>query len=509
MGSSTRRWAGLAVLALPTLLLSLDISVLYLALPHLNADLGASGTQQLWIMDVYTFMLAGFLMTMGTLGDRIGRRRLLLVGAFAFGAASVAAAYSTGPEQLIAARALMGVAGATLMPSTLALIGTLFTDARSRGTAIAIWASCMMVGAALGPVVGGLVLQEFWWGSVFLMGVPVMALLLAVGPVLLPESRTGGAGRIDLASVALSLATILPAVYGLKELAREGWQPLPVAAMAAAAGFGALFVRRQRRLDDPLLDLRLFANRSFSAALSITLLGGIPLSGVFLLVSQQLQLVEGHSPTKAGLWLAPVGLSVAVSAMAAPALAQRMRPGTVIAVGMTMSAAGFLILAHGLLVPGVILIYLGIGPSVALCPDLIVRSAPAKRAGSAASLSESATELSVALGITIMGSLGAAVYRARVEAPPAVGDAAHESLAHAVAEAGRLPADMAAPLLDSARDAFMAGLDVVAVVGAVIFVVTAAVAAAALHSVPTVDGGQEPLGGGTGSVPEDHPEHAT
>src|SRR6266498_555359 len=288
-----REWVGLAVLALPTLLLSLDVSVLYLALPHLAADLRPSGTQQLWIMDIYGFMLAGFLGTMGTLGDRIGRKRLLLVGAAAFGVASGVAAYATSPGMLIATRALLGVAGATLAPSTLALISNMFRDARQRGTAIAVWVSCFMGGTAIGPLVGGLLLERFWWGSAFLLGVPVMVLLLVTGPVLLPEYRNPQAGRLDLASVALSLAAILLVIYGLKELATNGVEPVPIAAVVAGVAVGGGFVRRQHTLPSPLLDLHLFANRSFSAALGVSLLVGATMGGAFLFVNQYLQLVVG------------------------------------------------------------------------------------------------------------------------------------------------------------------------------------------------------------------------
>ncbi len=212
-----REWIGLAVLALPTLLASLDMSVLFLALPHLSADLGANSSQQLWILDIYGFMLAGFLVTMGTLGDRIGRRRLLMFGATAFGLASIVAAWSTSAEMLILARAALGIAGATLMPSTLALIRNMFHDARQRGVAIAVWMSCFMVGTAIGPLIGGVMLSMFWWGSVFLLAVPVMVILLVAAPTLLPEYRDAAAGRVDLTSVVLSLAAILPVIYGLKE----------------------------------------------------------------------------------------------------------------------------------------------------------------------------------------------------------------------------------------------------------------------------------------------------
>jgi MFS transporter, DHA2 family, multidrug resistance protein len=221
--ATRREWAGLAVLALPTLLVSVDTFVLLLALPQISEHLHPSSTQLLWISDIYSFLLAGFLVTMGTLGDRIGRRRLLLIGAAAFGLASVLAAYAPNPALLIAARALLGLAGATLSPSTLALIANMFRDPRQRAVAIGVWMACFMSGAAIGPIVGGVLLERFWWGSVFLLAVPVMALLLTAGPLLLPEYRAGGAGGVDLVSVALSLAGILPVVYGITGLARAGW----------------------------------------------------------------------------------------------------------------------------------------------------------------------------------------------------------------------------------------------------------------------------------------------
>ncbi|TNJ63663.1 MFS transporter [Paenibacillus hemerocallicola] len=248
-----REWIGLAVLALPTLLLSLDMSVLYLAMPQLAEDLAPSSTQFLWIMDIYGFLIAGFLVTMGTLGDRIGRRKLLMIGAAAFGIASMLAAYSSSAEMLIVNRALLGIAGATLMPSTLALISNMFKDPGQRGIAISVWMSCFMVGVAIGPLIGGLLLEQFWWGSVFLLGVPIMLLLLIAAPLLLPEYRDSKAEKMDLASVGLFLAAILPIVYGLKEFAKAGaleWQPV---ALLLFGGLVAVwFVRRQQTLTSPL-----------------------------------------------------------------------------------------------------------------------------------------------------------------------------------------------------------------------------------------------------------------
>ncbi|NGN70151.1 MFS transporter, partial [Streptomyces sp. A7024] len=438
-----REWAGLAVLALPTLLLALDVSVLHLAVPHLTAELQPGGTQLLWIVDIYGFMIAGFLVTMGTLGDRIGRRRLLLTGATAFGAASVAAAYAPSAELLIAARLLLGIAGATLMPSTLSLISNMFRDARQRGFAIAVWAAMFSVGVAVGPIVGGVLLERFWWGSVFLLGVPVMALLLVAGPLLLPESRDPRPGRIDLPSVVLSLLAMLPVTYAIKELA-HGVDTGALLALAAGVAAGIWFVRRQRQLADPLIDVRLFADRTFTSALVILLVGTLTVGGVYLFVAQYLQLVAGKSALESGLWLLPSAVALIASSMASPLLARRFRPGRLIGSSLLVSALGYLLLTQvgadsgvGMLVAASVLLEVGFGPVIALGTDLVVGSAPAEKSGSASAISETGTELGVALGVAVLGSVGAVVYRGQVgDALPAE---AGETLAGATAYAQELP----------------------------------------------------------------------
>ncbi|WP_327032399.1 MFS transporter [Micromonospora ureilytica] len=492
-----REWIGLAVLALPTLLLALDLSVLYLALPSLSADLGADSTQQLWITDSYGFLIAGFLVTMGTLGDRVGRRRLLLIGAGAFAVVSVVAAYAPNPPLLIAARALLGVAGATLMPSTLALISNMFQIPAQRAVAVGVWMSCFMGGMAVGPVIGGVLLENFWWGSAFLLGVPVMAVLLVAAPLLLPEFRDPHPGRLDLVSVALSLATILPVVYGLKELARHGWRPLPVLAIMIGLLVGMVFVRRQRLLPHPLLDVGLFGNRTFTAALLVFLLNGVLMGGTFLLVSQWLQLVEGLTPLRAGLLLVPQAVAMIGATTLAPLLARRFRPGHVMAVGQLVTAAGFLLLTgadgdRALLVVLVAFVVASAGIALpsALVTDLIVGSAPPERAGSAASLSETSGELGIALGVAVLGSVGAAVYRAELgPALPAGLSAeaaarARDGLAGAVTVAGEVPGTVAGPLVDAARAAYTSGLVMTAAAGAVLLLGLAVVAALAFRSVP-------------------------
>lgn len=295
------RWIALAVLVLAVLLVAIDATVLGLATPFLTEDLEPTGTQLLWIGDVYSFVIAGLLVSMGSLGDRIGRKKLLLTGATAFGAVSVLNAYANSPEMMILARALLGVAGATLMPSTLALIRNLFNDPRERSLAIGIWGAMASAGAAVGPVVGGFLLEHFWWGSVFLINLPVMAVLVVVGVRMIPESKNPAPGPWDLMSVALSLVGMIGVVYAIKDLAAHGasWE----VAVAGIGGAAALwwFVRRQLKLPDPLLDMRLFHHRGFSGAVLADLLTILGLSGLVFFLSQFLQLVQGRGPLEAGL----------------------------------------------------------------------------------------------------------------------------------------------------------------------------------------------------------------
>ncbi|MGP3933710.1 MFS transporter [Nonomuraea sp. KM88] len=465
--AGARAWLGLSVLALATLLLAVDNTVLVLALPHLAADLGPSATELLWITDVYGFMIAGFMITMGWLGDRIGRRKLLLIGAVVFGAVSALAAYSTSTTMLIAARVLLGVAGAAMGPSALALVTGLFTEARQRAMAIGVFTACFMGGAAAGPVIAGSLLETFWWGSVFLMGVPIMVLVVAGGLILLPETAPEGSGRLDLASVALSLATILPVVHGLKELANDPAQTMAYAVLAAGLVSGVAFVRRQRRLAEPLMDTGLFADRSFRAALLILALSMVIQGGVYLFVSQHLQLVEGLSPMAAGLWMAVPALGLVGGSLAAPVIAGAFRPGTVVGVGLVAAAAGFAVVVAGdgllTLVAGVTVAFLGMAPVGALGLDLIVGSAPRERAGSASALAESGGELGIALGVALLGSVGTAVYGSRVTLPQA-----GSSLNEALDAAAGLPPGPAAALVAEARAAFAQGLFVVAAISAVL-----------------------------------------
>ncbi|WP_024873638.1 MFS transporter [Saccharomonospora piscinae] len=483
--AGAREWTALAVLTLPALLLSIDNTVLVLALPELSADLRPSPTQQLWIMDSYGFLIAGFLVTMGALGDRVGRRRVLLTGAAAFGVASVVAAYSGSAEMLIAARMALGIAAATLMPSSLALLNTVFVDAKQRGLAVGVFIGGFMAGAALGPLVGGALLGSFWWGAVFLVNVPVMLLLLLVGPALLPEGRGSGTGSLDPLSVLLSLATVLPVVYGLKELATE---PGVLAVVALLAGLvtGAVFVRRQRRLAEPLLDLRLLERPAVRAVVGLSVAVMLVQGGAYLLMGQFLQLVRGLTPWESGLVLVAPALALVAGSLLSPVLARRWRPGTVLACGLAVAAAGFAGLTTvdvtGSLTMTVVALAVafgGMAPVGALGADLVLGSAPPSRAGGASSVVETAGELGIALGMAALGTVSAVLYRSALA--PSEGAA---TLADVVADAGASPA--AAALLPAAREALTGALATVAVGIAVLCVVLAAVVPRALRTVAPV-----------------------
>nr|WP_241847748.1 MFS transporter [Streptomyces sp. CB02009] len=482
--------------------MALDVFVLLLALPHLSADLGADSNQQLWIMDIYGFLVAGFLVPMGTLGDRIGRRKLLLIGGAAFGAASLLAAFATSPGMLIAARVLLGIAGAAISPSTLALISTMFQDAKQRAAAIGMWASCFTLGAIIGPMLGGVMLEHFWWGSLFLLGVPVMVLLLIAGPKVLPESANPEAGRIDLPSVALNLGTTLPVIYGIKETARNGWSPLSAAAIVVGVVLGVLFVRRQRALTAPLLDVTLFRHGRFSASLlgllAYSLIGGT----VMLLMTQYFQAAQGMTPIEAGLGLLPGMAAATVSFMVCPIIARKVRPAYVIGAGIAGVVAVLLAFSQlsadsgtATLIAGFAVFSFCGAPIVALGTNMVVGAVPPEKAGSAGALSQISNEFGSALGVATLGTLGLAVYRDQVEGavpatvPAGAADAARDSVSGAASAAQGLPQQVADALMEPVRVAFTGGIHTVATVSAILIAVAGAFFVALMRHVPPI--GQE------------------
>jgi DHA2 family multidrug resistance protein-like MFS transporter len=465
-----REWIGLAVLALPCLLYSMDLTVLHLAVPQLSADLAPSSAELLWIIDIYGFLVAGSLITMGTLGDRIGRRRLLLMGAVAFGAASVLAAFSTSAEMLIATRALLGIAGATVAPSTLSLIRNMFLDPQQRTFAISVWITSFSVGGAVGPLIGGVLLEFFWWGSVFLISVPVMVLLLVLGPLLLPEYRDPAAGRADPLSAALSIAAVLSVIYGLKLIAQDGVATLPILSILVGLLLGGAFVRRQLQLSDPLIDLRLFRLPAFSASVATYGLAILVLFGGFLFLPQYLQLVLGLSPLEGGIWTLPWACAFVIGSLGTPAVVRRIRPVVLMVGGLIIGTLGFAIFTQvgattspAVIALGSFVYSLGFSPMFVVTNDLIIGSAPPERAGAASGISETSAELGGALGIAIFGSIGVAVYRAALGGaipagvPPEAAEAARGTLGAAIAVSEHLPAETAAELVRTARAAFVQG----------------------------------------------------
>jgi DHA2 family multidrug resistance protein-like MFS transporter len=476
------RWLALSVLVLAVLLVAVDATVLGLATPYISEDLKPSGTQLLWIGDVYSFVIAGLLVSMGSLGDRIGRKKLLLVGATAFGLISVLNAYATTPELMILARALLGVAGATLMPATLALIRNLFHDPRERSLAIGIWGATASAGTAVGPVAGGFLLEHFWWGSVFLINLPVMVVLVLVGIKMLPESRNPNPGPWDLTSVLLSLVGMIGIVYAVKEAASHGvsGEPVAVGLLGAAALFW--FVRRQLTLPAPLLDMRLFRNRGFSAAVLADLLTILGLSGLVFFLSQYLQLVQGRGPFEAGLAEIPAAVGAVGAGLIAGTVARRFSVRAVVtgglaAVGAALAALTLLSQSTGYPLLGAALLVVGIGAgfSFTVTADVILSSVPKEQAGAASAVSETAYELGAALGIAVLGSIVTGVYR-DFAGPADTPAAARESLGGAVESAAGMPADTAGAMVSAAREAFVDGLALASGIGAAVLLATAVAA---------------------------------
>jgi DHA2 family multidrug resistance protein-like MFS transporter len=475
-----REWIGLSVLALACLLYVMDLTVLHLAIPAISEDLQPTSAQLLWIIDIYGFMVAGFLVTMGTLGDRIGRRKLLLIGAAAFGAVSLLAAFSTSAEMLIVSRAALGIAGATLAPSTLSLIFSMFQDPGQRSRAVAVWISAFSAGSAIGPIVGGILLEHFWWGSVFLIALPVMALLLILGPIVLPEYKDPDAGRLDLVSAGLSLVAILGVIFALKTVAQDGIGPQAVVTALIGLVAGVVFVRRQFKLPDPMLDLTLFRIPTFSSALTVNFLTVFVMTGYFLFIAQYLQLVLGLSPLEAGLWSVPAAIGFVVGSNAAPRLLRYIRPSYLMAGGLGLAAVGLTVLTQvggdgglGIVVGSSLIISLGMAPVFGLTTELIVGSAPPERAGAASGISETGAELGGALGISILGSIGIAIYRGGVggslpaSIPDAVAEAARDTLGGAIAAAELLPEALGAIVVQVATASFVQGMQVAAIISAV------------------------------------------
>ncbi|MET8271029.1 MFS transporter [Streptomyces sp. NPDC005096] len=473
-----KEWTAFVVLLLPLLLVSMDVSVLFFAIPSIDRDLAPSATQQLWIFDVYGFALSGLLITMGSLGDRIGRRKLLLFGAAAFSTASVGAAYATSPEMLIAARALLGIGGATLMPSTMGLVRNMFRNEQQRSTAVGIWSGAMAGGIALGSVLSGFMLQHFWWGSVFLINVPAMVLLLVLVPVLVPEFKDPNPGRFDLWSVPLSMGAVLPVIYGIKESAAHSLDARNALLIAVGLLVGWVFVRRQRVRDDAMISRELFRGKGFAAGIGLNSLAAFAMMGSAFFTTQYLQSVLGMSTMEAALWSLAPSLAVGAAAPTATAIAQRIDRTQVISAGFVIAAAGFALLALSdtdslwLLLIGSAVMSSGIVTVMALVSDLALTTAPPEKAGSAASLLETGQEFGGAMGMALLGAVATAVYGA--DLPDSAPEAARKTLPGALATGD-------ASLISAGREAFVHSMQYASVAGSLILLAGAALAVALLR----------------------------
>ncbi len=497
--SGRTAWIGLAVLTLPMLLAMLDNGIIFLALPRLTTALHLGSTESLWIADIYGFLLMGSLVTVGRVGDRIGHRRTLLIGAGVFAVVSLLAAFATSAPMLILARALLGVAGASINPCIMALVKEMFPDPRQMATAFSVTATAALVGMSIGPAAGGFLLNWFWPGSVFLIGVPVMASLVLLGPFLLPETRNRSAQRLDFVSAVMWLAAVLPTIYGLTTVARNGWTPLAVVLLAVGLALVAVFMVRQRRLRNPLLDTRLFGVRAISVTLLMYVIVGIIQSGNGLVLTQHVQLVEGYSPLATALWMTLPIITAIIGVHLSTMLVKRIRPRSVLAGGLLIAAAGttVLTLMHAggiaLLAVGLCVVNFGTSAVGVLSNQLVMHAAPADRAGSAAGLSATAGTLSTALGIAVFGSLTTVFYVGNVHVrngvPAASVTAANETIAAAVDTAHRLPPVAGEALLAAARHTFNTATTHIAVISLMLFLGLAALVARSLVSIPPIGGG--------------------
>ena len=482
LAADPRRWLVLAIVSVALLLIVIDMTVLYTALPRLTHDLAATASAKLWIVNIYALVVSGLLLGMGTLGDRLGHKRLFMAGLCVFGLASLCAAFAPSPALLIAARALLGVGAAMMMPATLSLIRLSFADERERALAIGIWASVASGGAAFGPVVGGLLLEYFWWGSVFLINVPIVLLALPLAWWLIPAGGATSQRPWDFVGSLQVMAGLVASTYAIKEAGKQSpdWA-LAAVVLVLGLGFLALFVRRQRRSSDPLLDFALFRNPAFATAVASALVAAAALIGMELVFSQRLQLVQGLSPLQAGLAVLPLAAFVAgpVAGHWLPRVGgARMLPASLLLSGLGM---GGYLLVHDMgwwpQAAALALLGLGIGAAMTTASSTIMQSAPADRAGMAASVEEVSYELGGALGVTLMDSLLSAVYAGSLRLPEGLGlalpDSVRDSLDEALLAAEQLRPQAAHQLTELARTAFGQGFSAV-IAGATLLLVCTA-----------------------------------
>ena len=494
MNTSRGRWWALGALALAMLTIGLDGTVLSVATPTMAGSLHASIDQLQWFSTAYTLVLAGVLLPAGMLGDRFGRKRFLLAALALFGAASAWSAYATSPGELIAARSLLGLGAAFLMPLSMAVLPVLFPNPGERSRAIMIWVTSTAIGLPLGPILGGYLLGHFWWGSVFLINLPAMALLLILGPILLPEFKVAKPGRFDLVSSVLSLLTVLPVIYGIKEWAADGFALLDPVLIGIGCAFGAAFLARQRRVEHPMLDLSLFRTGGFGAAIGANAMAMFAMVGNAVFMTQYLQSVLGQTPLVAALWSLAPSVLVGGVAPSAQALGARVGRPAVMCGGLLVAAAGFgvltLLTTHSLptVLVGAGVLACGLVAVMTLVAEIAMAAVRPERAGAASAVLETSSEFGGALGIALLGSIGAAVYTGSMTGalpagvPAGAAAAAEQTLAGAGVVSAQLPAPAGRIVLELAREAFTSSIHWVAAVGAGLLLATAVVSFVSLRN---------------------------
>ncbi|GGZ62171.1 MFS transporter [Streptomyces bluensis] len=488
-GNGANRWVVLVVLCASLLLVALDATVLHVAVPAVTEDLKPSGVELLWIVDVYPLVCASLLILFGTLGDRIGRRRVLLLGYGLFGVASGLAAVAENASMLIGARALLGVGGAMIMPATLSILRQVFPDRRERALAIGVWTGVAAVGAAVGPLLGGFLLEHFWWGSVFLVNIPLMIVSLPVGRLLLPESTGDRNGPWDVVGALMAAAGLFGVVLGVKRLG-SGDSPFDLYTLfplVLGAGLLAAFVRRQKRRPHPLVDLRMFARPAFSTSVGCIVLAMLALVGLELIAAQYLQLVLGLSPLQTGLRMLPLTIAAMAAGLLGAQMLRRFGPRRMVSVGFCLTAGAVVLLTvmgtqdnPALLLVGFILLGFGLETTLFGAYESMLSEAPQTQAGGAAAIGETSYQLGAGIGIALLGSVMNAAYKPGLSGVPGVPESASAAAGHSLGEAyqvaGRLGGSPGEALRHAARDSFVHGLHMTLLVSAALLLLGAAMA---------------------------------
>ncbi|KUN77232.1 MFS transporter [Streptomyces griseoruber] len=476
-GAGANRWVVLVVLCVSLLLVAVDATVLHVAVPAVTEDLRPGAIELLWIVDTYPLVCASLLILFGTLGDKVGRRRILLLGYALFGVASALAAFAGSAEVLILARALLGVGGAMIMPATLSILRQVFPDRRERALAIGIWSAVAAVGAAVGPLLGGFLLEHFWWGSVFLVNIPLMLVSLPVGRLLLPESRGTGEGPWDVVGALMAAAGLFALVLGVKRLGGAESGAFTVVPLLVGAVLMVLFVRRQRRREHPLVDLRMFSRPAFSTSVGCIVLAMLALVGLELIAAQYLQLVLGLSPLETGLRLLPLTFAAMAAGLAGARLLRGFGPRRMVCAGFLLTALAVLLLTAmgkadnaGLLLSGFVLLGFGLETTLFAAYESMLSEAPPERAGGAAAIGETSYQLGAGIGIALLGSVMNAAYTPGLSSVPGVPASASAAAGHSLGEAYEVAGQLGGPagtaLRRVAKDSFVHGLHVTLLVSA-------------------------------------------